>query len=121
MVIVGNAREGAESIVLSGNYENDVDQGDRIVYTGEGGNHPGTGQQVADQEPVRGNKALITSFEIRRPVRVIRGSRHRSEYSPSEGFRYDGLYEVVRYVVERGKSGFVVYRFELTKLNAQAG
>ena len=34
MGIVGNAAEGAESIVLSGTYEDDVDEGDRITYTG---------------------------------------------------------------------------------------
>jgi hypothetical protein len=37
------------SIVLSGGYVDDLDEGDLIVYTGEGGRDPGTGRQIADQ------------------------------------------------------------------------
>ena len=35
--ISGSATEGANSIVLSGGYEDDEDYGDLIVYTGHGG------------------------------------------------------------------------------------
>jgi putative restriction endonuclease len=35
--ISGSASEGAGSIVLSGGYEDDLDNGDEIVYTGHGG------------------------------------------------------------------------------------
>lgn len=34
--ISGSALEGADSIVLSGGYEDDRDEGEVIVYTGEG-------------------------------------------------------------------------------------
>lgn len=34
--ISGTAEAGADSIVLSGGYEDDVDYGDEIVYTGHG-------------------------------------------------------------------------------------
>jgi putative restriction endonuclease len=47
--IAGSQTEGAESIVLSGGYEDDVDNGDTIVYTGHGGRDPSTGQQIRDQ------------------------------------------------------------------------
>src|SRR5690242_11381604 len=56
--ISGAAEEGADSIVVAGGYEDDEDFGAVIVYTGHGGNNPGTGRQVADQELVRGNLAL---------------------------------------------------------------
>jgi putative restriction endonuclease len=36
--IHGTAKEGADSIVVSGGYVDDRDMGDVIIYTGEGGN-----------------------------------------------------------------------------------
>jgi putative restriction endonuclease len=39
--ISGSGAEGADSIVLSGGYEDDEDYGDLIVYTGHGGNDLG--------------------------------------------------------------------------------
>ena len=47
--IVGGAKEGAESIVVSGGYEDDEDYGDILVYTGQGGNDPG--DEKADGRP----------------------------------------------------------------------
>ncbi len=41
--ISGSASEGADSIVLSGGYEDDEDHGDVIVYTGYGGRDPVAG------------------------------------------------------------------------------
>ncbi len=40
--IAGSQSEGADSIVVSGGYEDDVDDGDTIIYTGHGGNDPAT-------------------------------------------------------------------------------
>jgi hypothetical protein len=37
------SQTGAESIVVSGGYEDDEDHGDTIIYTGHGGNDPQTG------------------------------------------------------------------------------
>jgi putative restriction endonuclease len=54
--ISGNAREGAESIVLSGGYEGDV-----IIYTGQGGRDEKTGEHVSRQALVRQNLALVTN------------------------------------------------------------
>jgi putative restriction endonuclease len=48
---------------------------------------------------------------------VIRGSGGEVSFSPSSGYRYDGLYAVTRYWHERGVSGFRVWRYELRKLN----
>ena len=91
--IAGAAKNGgAESIVLSGGYEDDKDLGDVIIYTGQGGQE--NGRQVADQELKLGNLALCRNHLTGLPVRVIRGGRHRSPYSPASGYRYDGLYQV---------------------------
>lgn len=47
------------AIVLSGQYEDDVDNLDEVVYTGSGGNDLlGSKKQVKDQVLQRGNLAL---------------------------------------------------------------
>jgi putative restriction endonuclease len=61
--ISGSANEGADSIVVSGGYEDDEDYGDVIVYTGHGGNDPSSRRQVADQLLERGNLAVARSCE----------------------------------------------------------
>jgi predicted restriction endonuclease len=61
--IWGRENEGACSIVLSDGYEDDVDELDYIYYTGQGGQDAPGGKQVADQEFLRGNKALALSAE----------------------------------------------------------
>ena len=49
--IWGRESEGACSIVLSGGYEDDIDDLNYIQYTGQGGqNYPSYGKQVKDQE-----------------------------------------------------------------------
>jgi putative restriction endonuclease len=47
--ISGSEKAGADSIVLSGGYEDDEDHWSEIVYTGHGGNDSRTGKQIADQ------------------------------------------------------------------------
>jgi putative restriction endonuclease len=113
--ISGSASEGADSIVLSGGYEDDEDHGDVIVYTGYGGRDPAIGKQVSDQPFSMWNRALAYSSLNGLPVRVIRGAGHDSQYSPSTGYSYDGLYMVDDYWHERGRSGFRIWRYRLTK------
>ena len=112
--------EGAESIVLSGGYEDDIDNGDVIVYTGHGGRDPSSGAQIEDQTLDRQNLALVKNKEFNLPVRVVRGYEHASEHSPKTGYRYDGLYEVENYWEAQGKSGFKIYRFRLVKFNTES-
>ena len=114
--ISGACREGADSIVLSDGYEDDLDLGDQIIYTGHGGRDPETGKQIADQTLRRGNLALVYNLLNGIPVRVIRGANHVSPYSPHYGYRYDGLYRVEDFWREKGKSGFDVWRYRLVKL-----
>src|SRR5579862_4204440 len=65
--ISGSQNEGAESIVVSGGYEDDEDLGHLIIYTGHGG-RDATGKQVADQAFERGNKALARNKVLSLPV-----------------------------------------------------
>jgi len=112
--IDGNGKEGTSAIVLSGGYEDDLDLGDEIVYTGAGGNDPNSGRQVEDQSwNNRGNAGLVTSRDKGLPVRVIRGHTHKSTFSPKTGYLYGGIYSVVDAWEEVGKSGFKICRFRL--------
>jgi len=114
--ISGSQKEGADSIVISGGYEDDQDFGDEIVYTGHGG-RDGSGKQIADQMLTRGNLALAKNEIDGLPIRVIRGAHKGNPFAPSSGYRYDGLYRVDSHWSETGKSGFKMYRFRLLKLN----
>jgi len=53
-------------------------------------------------------------------VRVVRGAHAESPYAPKEGFRYDGLYVVTQHWSEHGKSGFLIWRFQLRRDDATA-
>ncbi|BBH65219.1 hypothetical protein ACTI_19040 [Actinoplanes sp. OR16] len=112
--IVGTGERGAESVVVSGGYEDDEDDGDVIVYTGHGGRDQATGRQVADQSfSASGNAALVTSHVDQVPVRVIRRA--------DSGYRYDGLFHVESYWSERGRSGFMICRYRLVKSGNEFG
>lgn len=109
--IWGRQKEGACSIVMSGGYEDDIDELDYILYTGHGGQDIPGGKQIKDQEFIEGNQALKLSFENNLPIRVTRGSQIKN--GPPDGYRYDGVYYINH--VERviGKSGYFVCRFHL--------
>ena len=66
----GIASHGS-SIVLSGGYVDDEDLGDVIIYTGEGGRDPITGQQIADQQLLSGNKALAENHLNGIPIMTV--------------------------------------------------
>ncbi len=113
--ISGRAQEGADSIVLSGGYEDDADKGAVIIYTGEGGRDNSTGKQVRDQVLTRGNHALMVSLREQLPVRLIRGYHPGNPFAPEVGYRYDGLFFVHEAWHELGKSGFQVWKFRLVQ------
>lgn len=115
--ISGSQKEGADSIVLSGGYEDDIDQGDVIIYTGHGGRDASSKKQVTHQELTDKNLALALNCQNELPVRVVRGANHKSKFSPAQGYRYDGLYQVTEYWKKRGKSGFDVWLFRLEKID----
>lgn len=113
--ISGSQNEGADSIVLSGGYADDIDYGDEIIYTGHGGQNKNKKVQIADQTFTRQNKALVISCNENYPVRVIRGHQLKSDFAPKQGYRYDGLYYVTEYWIEEGADGFDICRFRLKK------
>lgn len=110
--ISGTLATGAESIVLSGVYEDDVDLGDVVWYVGHGGRDAKTGRQIADQTLDRYNAVLMRSYDLGKPVRLVRGATLQNEFSPPAGYRYEGLYRIESAERVRGKSGFWIWRFK---------
>ncbi|XP_043687257.1 histone-lysine N-methyltransferase, H3 lysine-9 specific SUVH4-like [Telopea speciosissima] len=109
----------AVAIVLSGQYEDDLDNSEDVVYTGQGGNNLlGDKRQIQDQVMNRGNLALKNNLEQCLPVRVIRGHESTSSYC-GKVYTYDGLYKVVNYWDEKGVSGFTVFKYRLRRLEGQ--
>ncbi|MER7083363.1 Predicted restriction endonuclease [Saccharopolyspora kobensis] len=111
--IVGTKERGAESIVLSGGYEDDEDHGAIIIYTGRGG-QDSKGRQIDHQtfEDTK-NAALRTNAFTGEPVRVIRGSK-------AEGYRYDGLFNVVEAWLGTGVRGYRICRYRLEKCGSNS-
>ena len=111
MAGIWGAQEGAYSIVLSGGYEDDIDELDYILYTGQGGQNAPGGKQINHQEYTKGNRGLQLSCDYNLPVRVTRG--HQINNGPTSGYRYDGLYSVQKYERIIGQRGFYICRFHL--------
>ena len=134
--IAGGEKVGCQSIVLAGGYEDDEDFGHKFFYTGSGGrdlsgNKRCSGQSF-DQELTRFNKAIAIScaaafndkegaeakdWKKGKPIRVLRSYKFakHSKFAPAVGVRYDGIYKCVRYWPQKGKAGFIVWRYEFRR------
>lgn len=89
--ISGIKGEGAVSVVMSGDeyHDEDRDDGEEVWYCG-------TKAKEGNSEPTEMTKHLLNSVKSCKPVRLMRSSNlYGSKFKPSEGFRYDGLYDVV--------------------------
>ena len=93
---------GACSIVLSGGYEDDIDNMDRIYTSYDSKNF-----LVVHKCKIKNFHVVIKlgTQERQLPVRVTRG--YQIENGPEKGYRYDGLYTVTNYLKEQGISGFM--------------
>lgn len=117
--IAGQSNVGAQSVVLSGGYEDDRDEGEWFLYTGSGGrdlsgNKRTNKVQSFDQTFEAMNKALKLSCEKGLPVRVVRSWKEkRSAYAPSEDtpVRYDGIYRIVKCWRKKGRQGLLMCRY----------
>ncbi|KAK9748232.1 hypothetical protein RND81_02G044800 [Saponaria officinalis] len=98
--IAGQSKFGAQSVVLSGGYEDDEDHGEWFIYTGSGGrdlsgNKRTNKDQSSDQKFTGANESLRMSCRKGYPVRVVRSYKEkRSNYAPETGVRYDGVYRI---------------------------
>ncbi|KAG1827689.1 PUA-like domain-containing protein [Suillus variegatus] len=126
--IQGSKMLGACSIVVSGEYDDDKDFGDTILYVGSGGGlyndgwPKNPGPQVSDQEWAGwGNQALLKSHYTGKPVRVVRSSKFVSKFAPLVGYRYDGLYTVTHACREKDSNDgrFYICRYNLERIPGQ--
>ena len=101
----------AVSIIVSGGYVDDSDNGTDLLYTGQGG-RDASGKQTFDQELTKGNFGLFNSMKEKVPIRVTRG--YQTEFGPDSGYRYDGLFLVKRAYIEPSRDGHFIWRFELS-------
>lgn len=122
----------ATSVVASGAYADNIDTGEVLIYTGQGGNNSGAEKkQAEDQKLERGNLALKNCIDAKSPVRVIRGLKEpKNSFGAKCGkegpksktgitYTYDGLYLVEKYWQEKGASGSSVFKFELRRMPGQ--
>ncbi len=108
--ICGTKERGCESVAVVGGYEDDIDDGDIIIYTGDSGRDRKTKKQVRDQELTSRNASLITNELGRVPVRVLRGST-------AKGYAYGGLFFVEDHWYTRGVSGFMIWQYLLVAVD----
>ncbi|CAL0302527.1 unnamed protein product [Lupinus luteus] len=110
----------AVSIVSSGEYDDEAEDDDVIIYTGQGGNFNKKGKHVKDQKLQRGNLALDRSSRQHNEIRVIRGIREGVNQN-SKIYVYDGLYKIQDSWMDRAKSGGGgVFKYKLVKVPGQA-
>lgn len=113
----------AISIVSSGEYEDDAEDKDVLIYTGQGGNL-GIGfdmrkdKEVHDQKLVRGNLALDRSSQIGNVIRVVRGIKE-SVNSGTKVYVYDGLYRIHEKWLEKTKSGVNSFKYKFVRSQGQ--
>ena len=137
-------RGGAYSIIVASEsaYGDDVDDGETMQYTGEGGidrdaikhlNKRNHHELNKDQEWTKGNAALRENMVMGNPVRVMRSSKLKnSAFKPDrvqgapkgksrDTLQYAGLYRVTKAVLERGTgTPHRVCKFTLTRAPGQA-
>lgn len=114
----GIAPQGS-SVVLSGGYIDDEVDGDTILCTGAGGQE--NGRQVSDQQLTRGNKDLAHNHLNGIPIRVFLGKKHSPDIPDGFKYKYIGIFRCTDYWRDKGKEGYVIYRFKLEKIRDGGG
>ncbi|KAL4277923.1 hypothetical protein GQ457_03G028440 [Hibiscus cannabinus] len=107
----------ALSIVSSGGYDDDAEDPDILVYSGQGGS-ASRDKEASDQQLVRGNLALERSYHRGNEVRVIRGLKDNI-HQMSKVYVYDGLYKIQESWMEKGKSGCNMFKYKLVRIPGQ--
>ncbi|GMH29440.1 hypothetical protein Nepgr_031283 [Nepenthes gracilis] len=116
--VTQNEEPLAVSIVYSGGYEDNAENGDVLIYSGQGGNIRRKGRQIIEQKLERGNLALEKSFRRGNEVRVIHGVKDVAN-PMGKVYVYDGLYKIQDSWMENGTSGCSVFKYKLVKLPGQ--
>ncbi|XP_050231597.1 histone-lysine N-methyltransferase, H3 lysine-9 specific SUVH3-like [Mercurialis annua] len=122
MIVRGDVDEDplAVSIVSSGGYDDEAEDRDVLIYSGQGGNANSNKKEAADQKLERGNLALERSLHRANEVRVIRGMKD-SYNAAGRIYVYDGLYKIQESWVDKGKSGCNIFKYKLARVPGQPG
>ncbi|XP_051141595.1 histone-lysine N-methyltransferase, H3 lysine-9 specific SUVH1-like [Andrographis paniculata] len=107
----------AVSIVSSGGYDDNGDDSDILIYSGQGGVQRRDGQMF-DQKLERGNLALEKSLHRGNDVRVVRGIKDLA-HGTGKIYVYDGLYKIQESWIEKNKSGCTVFKYKLVRIPGQ--
>ncbi|KAJ6961579.1 histone-lysine N-methyltransferase [Populus alba x Populus x berolinensis] len=107
----------AVSIVSSGYYDDDAEDKDVLIYSGQGG-AANKDKGATDQKLERGNLALERSLRRGNEVRVIRGMKD-SVNQVSKVYLYDGLFRIQESWVEKAKSGCNIFKYKLARIPGQ--
>eukprot|EP00029_Vermamoeba_vermiformis_P014513 TRINITY_DN962_c0_g1_i2.p1 TRINITY_DN962_c0_g1~~TRINITY_DN962_c0_g1_i2.p1 ORF type:complete len:955 (-),score=215.97 TRINITY_DN962_c0_g1_i2:99-2963(-) len=111
--VCGNSKKGAESVLMSGGYGEDIDLGKVVVYTGCGGRRRNGTPFEHQSMDNHFNRALRTNYEQEIALRLVRSSQLKSGFAPHQGWTYDGIYKVKFYWREKGPDGNLRYKFLL--------
>uniref|UniRef100_A0ACD5Y4T6 Uncharacterized protein n=1 Tax=Avena sativa TaxID=4498 RepID=A0ACD5Y4T6_AVESA len=103
----------AVSIISSGGYENDEDDTDTLVYTGQGGKSRFKDNQ--DQKLERGNLALMNSAKKKNQIRVVRGVDDPFMNPGNKVYIYDGIYRIEDSWLDTASNGFSVFKYRLRR------
>ncbi|XP_074578940.1 histone-lysine N-methyltransferase, H3 lysine-9 specific SUVH1-like [Curcuma longa] len=95
-------------VVSSGGYENEEDDIDVLIYSGQGG----SGKH--DQKLERGNLALDRSFHKKNQIRVVRSAKDIN-CPTGKIYIYDGLYKIESSWTEKNKAGFNMFKYKLLR------
>lgn len=109
----------ALSIVSSEGYDDDAEDGNVLIYSGQGGNFGKKDKQASDQKLERGNLALERSFRRGNEIRVVRGIKDAVTPS-SKIYVYDGLYKIQESWSE-SKSGCNIFKYKFVRMPGQPG
>ncbi|MDJ0344955.1 YDG/SRA domain-containing protein [Streptomyces sp. H10-C2] len=110
--ISGTEAEGVDSIVLSGGYVDDRDDGDVILYTGR--DKQDDRKRLVEDMPLAGspNAGFLVNMAKGYPIRVIEGFEVKGG---SKKYRYRGLYRAVDGWDSIGIDGWRIWQFKLVK------
>ncbi|WP_372351501.1 YDG/SRA domain-containing protein [Streptomyces sp. KL116D] len=112
--ISGSDREGVDSIVASGGYAADRDEGDVVIYTAMGGDPDKQRHITKDQELTGRNAGLVLNEREGLPIRFVRGLDIRSGKARG-GYQYAGLYLVEEHWSCRTERGHLMWQFRLVR------
>ncbi|XP_010479112.1 PREDICTED: histone-lysine N-methyltransferase, H3 lysine-9 specific SUVH7-like [Camelina sativa] len=112
----GEVEPLAVSVVTSGQYNDETENLEWLIYSGYGGTDKNGAPQ--DQTMERGNLALDTSRRIGNEVRVTRGRGDPND-DTRKVYIYDGLYLVYETYSVIGKSGCKEFKFKMVRKPGQ--